>query len=96
MKRKRSTIFALVVVALVGLILTACSESDTSTKADKQNINIKKLVQDYSTNKVQAKSASITSDQLIVTEKGGKEVTYDLPEDEFFVSIAPFVNSTHE
>lgn len=94
MKRKGSSIFILLVVALVGLILTACSESDTTAKKDTQNI--KELVQDYGTGKAKAQSASITSHQLIVTENDGKESAYDLPEDEFFVSIAPFVNSTHE
>src|SRR5699024_9754641 len=40
-------------------------------------------------------SASITSEELIVTDAKDKETTYDLPEDEFFVSIAPFVQETH-
>src|SRR5690625_7008855 len=40
-------------------------------------------------------SDSITSEELIVTDSNDKETTYDLPEDEFFVSIAPFVETTH-
>lgn len=39
--------------------------------------------------------ASITSHELIVNDNG-EETRYDLPEDEFFVSIAPFVEYTHE
>src|SRR5690606_31878820 len=37
---------------------------------------------------------SIHSHQLIVTNDS-KRTVYDLPEDEFFVSIAPFVDTTH-
>src|SRR5690606_6346024 len=33
--------------------------------------------------------------ELIITDSKDKETTYDLPEDEFFVSIAPFVEVTH-
>src|SRR5699024_5715029 len=40
-------------------------------------------------------SASITSKELIVTEKDDSESVYPLPENEFFVSIAPFINETH-
>ena len=31
----------------------------------------------------------------MVVEKDNKEVNYDLPDDEFYVSIAPFINETH-
>src|SRR5690606_37954498 len=57
--------------------------------------NIKQLVHDYSVRKLTAQSASITSRQLIVTDHNSKKTSYALPEDEFFVSIAPFVDSTH-
>ncbi|MBO1912162.1 CueP family metal-binding protein [Microvirga sp. 3-52] len=39
-------------------------------------------------------NASITSHELIVKDHG-KETKFDLPSDEFFVSIAPFVETTH-
>lgn len=55
---------------------------------------VKQLVDDYSTKKLPALSASISSQELVVkTEEGS--VTYKLPRKEFFVSIAPYVNSTH-
>ncbi|RCX23635.1 hypothetical protein DFP94_1011237 [Fontibacillus phaseoli] len=57
--------------------------------------DIKQLVQDYSTRMKVADSASITSHKLTVSDEGEGTSTYDLPQDEFFVSIAPFVESTH-
>src|SRR5699024_12880094 len=56
---------------------------------------IKGLVHDYTVGNVEAASASITSTELVVTDENQNETTYDLPEDEFFVSIAPFLNETH-
>src|SRR5699024_1991611 len=40
-------------------------------------------------------SASITSHELVV-EEDNEELVYELPEEEFFVPIAPFINETHE
>lgn len=83
-------------LAVLGLIvfltLAACS-NDISNKVETQDI--KEMVQEYSVGDFDEDvSASITSDELIVTDNN-KETTYDLPEDEFFVSIAPFVEVTH-
>lgn len=58
-------------------------------------VDIKKLVNDYSLRTITDKSVSITSSQLIVTNDAEKETVYALPEDEFFVSIAPYINTTH-
>lgn len=76
---------------------TAKPENAPQDKAAHQNgeVNIKEMVNGYSTGSLSAKSASITSDQLIVAEENGKEEVYDLTGEEFFVSIAPYVNTTH-
>lgn len=75
------------------LILVSCSnQNDTSDIAK----DIKSLVHYYSTEDLpEDVTASITSHKLIVNE-AGKEKIYDLPEDDFFVSIAPFKTTTHE
>ena len=83
-----------VIGLLLILIVAACSESE-STSNEKEPQDIKKMVQDYSVGDSDDVSASITSEELIVTDSDDKETTYDLPEDEFFVSIAPFVETTH-
>lgn len=77
---------------LMTMLLMACSseESNSINKSD-----MKELVQAYTVDELDAESASITSTELIVKETGEEEIIYDLPTDEFFVSIAPFINETH-
>ena len=86
------------IVLLAAVVLAGCSggnENATETEGKTTNTteteNIKELVSGYSTGEVEVESASITSDQLIVNDT---EV-YDLPKDEFFVSIAPYIDQTH-
>ncbi len=84
---------ALLVSSLAAVVLSACgggnAAEDQASKGNETK-DVKALVEEYSGNK-EAEPASITSDQLIVNESK----TYDLPKDEFFVSIAPYVNQTH-
>ncbi|RXT07945.1 hypothetical protein EIZ39_11050 [Ammoniphilus sp. CFH 90114] len=86
------------VALLATLVLTGCtggSSSDSSSLTIKETKNMKELVHDYSVGNQKAESASITSHQLTVTDSKGSKSVYDLPEDEFFVSIAPYVSQTH-
>ncbi|MED4017897.1 CueP family metal-binding protein [Sutcliffiella sp. NC1] len=71
------------------LILGACSNNETKT------VDIKQLVNEYSVGSFEEVSASITSHELIVTEEDEEVTTYELPKEEFFVSIAPYVEKTH-
>lgn len=88
----------MIISILVSIFLVACN-NNTSNKdhlSNNKNENVKELVQKYSERKFNGdQTASITSQELIITEKDGREVVYDLPEDEFFVSIAPFIQKTH-
>ncbi|GGF67432.1 hypothetical protein GCM10010912_10520 [Paenibacillus albidus] len=89
------------VVTLSGVVAILCAAAlfvgNTGNKesAKQEAGTIKQMVQDFSTRKATAASASITSTQLIVTGEDSKEAAYDLPEDEFFLSIAPYEESTH-
>lgn len=74
--------------------MAACNE-DTSIENDGETKDIKEMVHDYSVGDFENISASITSQQLVVTDENNKETTFDLPDDEFFVSIAPFETTTH-
>ncbi|UQZ37394.1 hypothetical protein C2I18_05815 [Paenibacillus sp. PK3_47] len=56
---------------------------------------IKQLVHGFSMRSMKAESASISSTELIVTEDSSSSTAYELPGNEFFVSIAPYVNQTH-
>ncbi|MCM3390564.1 CueP family metal-binding protein (plasmid) [Ureibacillus chungkukjangi] len=94
-----NTKLKMLVTTLFGVILlVACngeSEKVENTAVKAEAEDIKELVHDYSVRNVTAKSASITSEQLLVTDNEGNNQVYELPEDEFFVSIAPYINETH-
>ena len=89
---------ALVVTLLASMMLVACgdgSKNESSSSKEMDEKDIKQLVDDYSAGNIENESASITSTQLIVTDSNEKKTVYDLPDDSFFVSIAPYVNETH-
>lgn len=93
MQRKSIIIgIGLVAVALGVFLFTGGNDKTVKSETAK---DIKQLVQDYSLRNITAQSASITSQQLIVTAENSEKSTYDLPDDEFFLSIAPFVENTH-
>lgn len=85
---------SLVFVVLLSTVIVACS-SDSSAPNEAATQDIKEQVHAYSVGSFEKINASITSHELIVTDNG-KKTSFDLPENEFFVSIAPFVESTHE
>lgn len=91
MKRTLLTLFLLIVVSL----LAACGSNDEKTVTKKETTNIKELVNDFSTGKITDQSASITSNELLVTNSDESQEVYDLAKEEFFVSIAPYINETH-
>ncbi len=93
MNRINLRIYCILTVILVVALLTGCSANqDSSVEPD---TDIKQLVADYSTGQLKAINASINASQLIVTMDEQKQYTYDLPDDEFFVSIAPYLDVTH-
>lgn len=81
----------LIIGLMVAVLLAACGTNDEEAAPE----DIKQLVDDYSTHSIPNATASITSTELIVMDEKQNEQVYDLPEDEFFVSIAPFENETH-
>ena len=96
MKLKAYAIF--VVTILVAVVLVACggeSTNEESASKESETQDIKKMVSEYSVGNIENQSASITSQQLIVTESNKSQQVYDLPENDFFVSIAPYINKTH-
>lgn len=84
-----------VVFLLTILMLAACGAESTPTKNKVETENIKELVNDYSVGNIKNESASITPNQLIVTKSDKSELVYDLGNEDFFVSIAPYENETH-
>lgn len=93
MKRKTILMFGLVLAVLAGFWFVTNNENEVVQEEDSQKI--KDLVHDYSVGNIKAKNVSITSHELIVTESDGNERIYDLPKEDFFVSIAPYIEETH-
>jgi outer membrane murein-binding lipoprotein Lpp len=98
----KRTIFAIGLAT--SMLLAGCASNDESNKPAEPETetasatevqDIKQLVNDYSVGNIEDQKAAINSHQLIVTNSDDSQVTYDLPEDEFFVSIAPYIDQTH-
>lgn len=77
------------------LLLAACSESAASDTTTDEEINIEQMVHEYSVGTFENVQAAITYNELIITDENEEETIYPLPEDKFFVSIAPFETVTH-
>lgn len=97
---KKVVMSTAIAIILVGVVLGSYTIADggkTESIGEElaQTNDIKKLVNDYSIGSAEAKSASITSNQLTVTMDNDQKLTYSLPKDDFFVSIAPYVSQTH-
>ncbi|ARK32663.1 hypothetical protein BkAM31D_23970 [Halalkalibacter krulwichiae] len=91
MKRKVFAVIGLLSVALFVYVFAVNNDQQAAL----QEPEIKELVHEYSVGNIQNENASITSHELIVTDSDGSQVVYELPEDEFFVSIAPYYDHTH-
>lgn len=90
MKKSTFTVIGLVAITLVVFLFIV----NFDNSEDQETLNIRELVNDYSIGAKKAEAASITSEQLVVTDSDG-DSTYALPEDDFFVSIAPYIDGTH-
>ncbi len=91
MKRK---IFAVIGLAFVSVATYMFVANDESTSIE--NENIKEMVLDFSVGNIkEGQSASISSHQLVVTDSDGSQLSYDISNENFFVSIAPYVDQTH-
>lgn len=85
-------------ILFISVILGGCGQAGSDDEAslkDNEDENIKELVNNYSSGNHDDGSASITSKQLFVKTSDGKELVYDVSGEDFFVSIAPYVNQTH-
>jgi hypothetical protein len=85
-------------ILFMSAVLVGCGQADSNNEATSKGTevtNIKEVVSEYSSNKTTNDTASITSQELIIEKSDGNELAYDLSEEDFFVSIAPYVNETH-
>ncbi|CQR48328.1 hypothetical protein BN1058_02695 [Paraliobacillus sp. PM-2] len=93
MRRIRTSLF-IAAIFVIGISVYIYMNTEGENEATEQ-VNVKELVADYSSNQTTREAASINSEQLIVKNSNNNETTYQLPSDEFFVSIAPYVHATH-
>lgn len=87
---RKKGLFAALGLSLI-LLLAACTNSASN---EQDALDIKEMVHEYSVGSFDDVTASITSHELIVTDNG-KETSFKLPAEDFFVSIAPFIENTH-
>lgn len=94
MKKIIITPLAIASLAIGGLLI---SQMMQSSKVDDLNTEeIKDLVSRYSRQEISGNElAYIDSNVLTVVQDDETSVEYALPEDEFFVSIAPYYEMTH-
>ncbi|AZK49096.1 CueP family metal-binding protein [Paenibacillus lentus] len=91
----RKYMFLISIISII--VLSGCvSQQSANNKVPmKSDVDIKQLVSDYSKGNIEDQSASINSTHLIVTNQDNSQLTFALPKDEFFVSIAPYLEQTH-
>lgn len=94
MKKPLWIMVSAVIVIVLGTYITVNKAGQENTEQAEMS-DIPKLVEEISTGRTKPQSASISAAALMVTEADGRKVTYDLPEDQFFLSIAPYVQQTH-
>jgi len=94
--KKLMYIFTLITVTLIAVLSFARSSDITHVIAREHPTDnqLQALVDGYSEREIKGTDASITSDALLVYE--GETVTsHALDDDLFFVSFAPYVDTTH-
>ncbi len=83
------------VLSLIFLLMIIESLQGKIESSSGQETDVKQLVMEFSSGKRKDVLASITSRELILTKENREKEIYLLPEDEFFVSIAPYIEGTH-
>lgn len=89
LKLKSKKIKALIPILLVSLVVGCQTVNAISDE------EIKELVHYYGTEDTSGETAYTTSEHLIIVKDDDNEIRHKMPKDEFFVSIAPYINKTH-
>ena len=101
---------AVVSVVIAVLALSGCGAGDQAaptasgsgelTVADLGQQDARQVIEQLETMPVEQRptdlTASIRPDALVLTGADGQETSLPMPEDEFYVSIAPYVDQTHD
>jgi hypothetical protein len=102
---RSKNLFALV-VTVGALVLSSCSPDPSASVADTltahglQELDGRELIERLDALPVDARPAgliaSVRPDAVLVSEDDGPEIAVPLPDDEFYLSVAPYVGSTHD
>ncbi len=108
----RSKALIAAVAAVGALVLTACSSTPADSPASTSpstnvlaangldDLSGRELIERLDTLPVAERpvglAASVRPDAFLVSENDGPETSVALPDDEFYLSIAPYVNGTHD
>lgn len=85
-------------ILLVLVFAAACSSGKGDPAAAPVSSNgdkTKQMIEEFSSAQRTAKSVSAKTNELVVLENDGSQTTYPMPKDEYYLSIAPFVEHTH-
>ncbi|QVK20456.1 membrane lipoprotein lipid attachment site-containing protein [Mycoplasmatota bacterium] len=92
----------LVIIFVLVLILTGCTKSGISDELKlKENLGIEELSIEEIIYKLGEMSTSIKDvgasvyDDKLVIRSGSVELKYEMPEEMFYVAVAPYENTTH-
>jgi len=82
-------------LALIIGMTTNTGESEENTTGFRGYNDIKDLVDAYSMGEITDSVASITSHEIHVFDNDEDTIVYNYQDEDFFVSIAPFIHQTH-
>lgn len=105
----RSVATAIIGAAFAILTLTGCTTSNTPSATSSteelatygfENMNASEIIDQLEATPVAERStdfiASVRPDTLTISDTEGQEVSLDMPADEFYLSVAPYINQTHD
>lgn len=95
MRLKGFIVLGFAVLALGLFWLAATQESKSNKSSVLATDDLKQKVQAIGSGELPARSASIDARQLTLVADDDTQTRFALPEDEFFVSIAPYLEHTH-
>lgn len=87
----------LITVFVITLTLSACSNKDDLESIGLSGLSGKEILTGIAdgTIIIDGYAVSVYDDELVVILEDNK-ISVNMPEDEFYMSVAPFINTTHE
>jgi hypothetical protein len=90
-------IILIVTVLVVTFTLSACSKNDDLASVGLEGMSGKEILMGVADGSIEVEGfgLSVYDDELVVILDDTR-ISVDMPEDEFYLSVAPFIDSTHE